>query len=227
MKKLLSIICLLSIMYAAYAQEASIQHLRKELWNVMPFKTSCYGMIPMQCLEYKKLDAKETATCFGIKGFTLEPGYQYLLSVQVDSFIHPPSDGSLYVYRLLKIVSKKPVISSAIVKNKTWVLVNMWHAERAPIDEALMKKVSLQINSKQFFGTSFCNNYAASYATKAARWYLTAIAGTKRFCDQQMELEQRYFELLQTVTFVVTEKNKLKLYNQAGDLILEYLEQKK
>ncbi len=226
MKKLLSIICLACTM-PTYAQETNIQHLRKEMWNVLPFKTICYGMMPMQCLEYKMLDSKETATCFGIKGFTLGPGYQYLLSVQVDSFIHPPSDGPLYVYRLLKIVNKKPVISSAIVKNKRWVLANMWHAERAPIDEALMKKVSLQINSKQFFGTSFCNNYAASYATKVARWYLTAIASTKRFCDQQMELEQRYFELLQTVTFVVTEKNKLKLYNQAGDLILEYLEQKK
>lgn len=227
MKKLLSIICLLGTMCAAYAQEATIQHLRKELWNVMPFKTSCYGMMPMQCLGYKKLDTKETTTCFGIKGFTLEPGYQYLLSVQVDSLIYPPSDISIYRYQLDKIISKKQVVLRADVKNKKWILINMWHAERAPIDEALMQKVSLQINSKQFFGTSFCNNYAAAYATKAARWYLTAIAATKRFCDQQMELEQRYFELLQTVTFVVTEKNKLKLYNQAGDLILEYLEQKK
>ena len=56
---------------------------------------------------------------------------------------------------------------------------------------------------------------------------MTAIAGTKRFCDQRMELEQRYFQLLQSVAFVVTEKNKLKLYNQEADLILEYLEQKK
>ena len=226
MKKLLSIIYLACTM-PAYAQETNIQHLRKEIWNVMPFKTICYGMMPMQCLEYKKLDQNETTTCFGINGFTLVPGYQYLLSVQVDSFIHPPSDGPLYVYRLLKIINKKPAVRAAMVKNKKWMLTNMWHAERAPLDEALLKNVSLQINNKQFFGTSFCNNYSASYATKAAKWHLTAIAGTKRFCDQRMELEQRYFQLLQSVAFVVTEKNKLKLYNQEADLILEYLEQKK
>ena len=87
MKKLLSIICLVCTMHTAYAQESRTLHLRREMWNVMPFKTICYGMMPMQCIEYKKLDQKETNTCFGIKGFTLAPGYQYLLSVQ-NNLIH-------------------------------------------------------------------------------------------------------------------------------------------
>jgi heat shock protein HslJ len=47
------------------------------------------------------------------------------------------------------------------------------------------------------------------------------------YCEQEMELEQRYFKLLQSVAFMATEKSSLKLYNQEGDLILEYLEQKK
>ena len=47
------------------------------------------------------------------------------------------------------------------------------------------------------------------------------------YCEQEMELEQRYFQLLQSVAYLVTEKSSLKLFNQEGDLILEYLEQKK
>jgi hypothetical protein len=47
------------------------------------------------------------------------------------------------------------------------------------------------------------------------------------YCEQEIELEQRYFKLLQSVVFMATEKSSLKLYNQEGDLILEYLEQKK
>lgn len=227
MKKLLSIICLVCTMHTAYAQESRTLHLRREMWNVMPFKTICYGMMPMQCIEYKKLDQKETNTCFGIKGFTLAPGYQYLLSVQVDSLIHLPSDGPIYVYQLLKIISKKPVVKSAIVKNKKWILTNMWHEERYPLDLKRLQKVSLQINNKMLYGKSFCNNYSASYATKASQWQLSSIASTKMYCEQEIELEQRYFKLLQSVVFMATEKSSLKLYNQEGDLILEYLEQKK
>ena len=227
MKKLLSIIALVCAMQATYAQQSRTLHLRREMWNVQPFKTICYGMLPMQCIEYSQANQKETNTCFGIKGFTLMPNVQYQLLVQVDSLIHPPSDGSVYVYQVLKIISKKPATKVAMVNNKKWILTKMWHPERAPISEGLMKMVDLQINAKSFYGKSFCNNYSASYSKKATQWQLSTIACTKMFCEPNMELEQRYFQLLETLAFVVTEKNSLKFYNQEGDLILEYLEQKK
>lgn len=61
------------------------------------------------CLLVKEKENADWTKLFPgeIEGFTYEEGYAYKLSVQKTTLANPPADGSLYKYKLLKILSKE------------------------------------------------------------------------------------------------------------------------
>lgn len=64
---------------------------------------------PITCMLVKEKDESkwQPLTLGGIEGFTYEEGYAYTLSVQKTTLADPPADGSLFEYKLLKILSKE------------------------------------------------------------------------------------------------------------------------
>ena len=70
----------------------------------------CTGEGVHACLRVRPAPEAEWELFYGaIEGFTHEPGFAYVLEVEVRAVEDPPADGSSLAYRLVRVVSKVPV----------------------------------------------------------------------------------------------------------------------
>lgn len=77
--------------------------------QVAPARVACQGFIPQECLRVRTPPSSEWTLFYdNIEGFDYQPGFIYTISVARRTLEAPPSDGSSFVYRLLKVVSKNP-----------------------------------------------------------------------------------------------------------------------
>ena len=75
-----------------------------------PELLDCVGVGPQKCMQVKtEPDADYQYFYDQIEGFDYEEGYEYELSVQVESVENPPADASSIKYTLIEIVDKRPV----------------------------------------------------------------------------------------------------------------------
>ncbi|MCC8133465.1 MAG: DUF4377 domain-containing protein [Tannerellaceae bacterium] len=68
----------------------------------------CIGVAPQQCLLVKSGEETEWTFLYGgIEGFDYQPGYEYVLKVQVQEVENPVADQSSIRYILIKVISKE------------------------------------------------------------------------------------------------------------------------
>jgi hypothetical protein len=66
---------------------------------VGPELVECVGVAPQQCMQVKEDADGEYGLFYNqIEGFTFEPGFEYELSVNVETIANPPADGSSLRY---------------------------------------------------------------------------------------------------------------------------------
>lgn len=76
---------------------------------VGPEEVECTGVAPQTCLQVKLSPDEEYGLFYDtINGFEFEPGFEYVLQVQVEQIENPPADGSSLQYTLIQVVSKTP-----------------------------------------------------------------------------------------------------------------------
>jgi hypothetical protein len=71
------------------------------------------GKYPMECMKVKSgasTNDWETLNFGEIENFEYEKGYEYVLRVQRTTLANPPADGSMYTYKLIKIISSKCIV---------------------------------------------------------------------------------------------------------------------
>lgn len=67
----------------------------------------CVGVAVQQCLRVKRAPEAEWELFYdAIEGFDYEPGFTYVLEVEVREVEDPPADGSSLAYRLVRVVEK-------------------------------------------------------------------------------------------------------------------------
>ena len=70
---------------------------------------ACVGEGERTCLRVKRAPEADWELFYDpIEGFTYEPGFVYVLDVEVRTAEDPPADGSGLAYRLVRVVSKTP-----------------------------------------------------------------------------------------------------------------------
>lgn len=69
----------------------------------------CVGVGEQTCLRVRR-DPEAAWELFSdaIEGFTYEPGFTYVLEVEVRAVEDPPSDGASLAYRLVRVLAKTP-----------------------------------------------------------------------------------------------------------------------
>lgn len=78
--------------------------------EVAPTQVNCVGVVPMQCLHYRKVGSLAwLAYPSGIEGFDYQPDYRYILDIKQTPIENPPADGSSLHWQLVRIVEKHPV----------------------------------------------------------------------------------------------------------------------
>jgi hypothetical protein len=74
----------------------------------------CQGEGPMKCLQVREKESDEWTFFYDrIEGFEHQEGYRYELRVEVTPRSNAPADASSLRYRLVKVVAKEQVTSSA------------------------------------------------------------------------------------------------------------------
>ena len=69
---------------------------------------ACVGAAVQQCLRVRSTPDGEWTLFYGtIEGFDYEPGFVYVLDVEVRRVANPPADGSSLAYRLVRVVDKR------------------------------------------------------------------------------------------------------------------------
>lgn len=69
----------------------------------------CVGVAVQQCLLVKRSPEAAWELFYEpIDGFDYEPGFTYVLEVEVETVDDPPADGSSLAYRLLRVLAKTP-----------------------------------------------------------------------------------------------------------------------
>jgi hypothetical protein len=75
---------------------------------------SCQGEAVQQCYLVRQSSSEDWGNFYApIEGFDYEPGYEYKILVLRVRLADPPMDGADSVYRLIRILSKEPVIYAA------------------------------------------------------------------------------------------------------------------
>jgi hypothetical protein len=75
--------------------------------QVAPTLVECTGVGPQLCMQVRqRSDGPWLYFYDGIRGFTYEPGYLYLITVSIHGVKNPPADGSSLEYRLVRLISK-------------------------------------------------------------------------------------------------------------------------
>ena len=70
----------------------------------------CVGVAVQQCLRVRYAPDAEWELFYDeIEGFDYEPGFVYVLDVEVRRVADPPADGSSLAYRLVRVVDKRAV----------------------------------------------------------------------------------------------------------------------
>ena len=78
-------------------------------------KTIGYGVAPMECYLVKVGDDKDWSLFYSpIEGFNYENGYEYVIKVKKEKIDNPPADGSSIKYTLVKVISKKKLMSKGL-----------------------------------------------------------------------------------------------------------------
>jgi heat shock protein HslJ len=75
-------------------------------------------------------------------------------------------------------------------------------------------------------GVGGCNNYSGPYQLNGTQLTFGSLTVTSMTCDNPpgiMDQESQYFAMLATTTRYEITSNQLNLYNQAGQLVLQYV----
>ena len=75
-----------------------------------PELVDCVGVAPQKCMQVKETPDGEYQDFYDpIQGFTFEPGYNYVLRVQVERLSTAPSDASSLKFNLIEVVEKTAI----------------------------------------------------------------------------------------------------------------------
>ncbi|MGJ8664763.1 MAG: DUF4377 domain-containing protein [Patiriisocius sp.] len=204
-------------------QSCATKQATTTLW-VSGSKVECdAGAGKIQCLQIHKgenIDNPKWENFYStIEGFTFEKGFLKKIEVKEEQVKNPPADASSIKYTLVKEL-KKQVDFKAQIDGK-WRLARL---NGNPINRMVkLPEMLIKSNEMQVSGTGGCNNYSGEIKKLTSTSIeLGPIISTKMACINE-NIEQEYFEALNTVSTYKIEKNELSFLNSEGNEALFFI----
>lgn len=193
---------------------------KKSLW-VNSSKVDCVGVGPMKCLQVKFNDTENWSNFYdAIEGFDYQPGFVYELEVQVDTLDKAtlPADKSLYVYKLLNVVSKKQ--DAKLRLNDIWVATHIENKELSRSEP--MPQIELSLKTMQLMGTDGCNNIRGAIKTLTDDAIsFGPLLGTKKLCPN-MTAPNAFGKAFEGVTSYKLDQLQLMFFNSANKEVIRF-----
>jgi hypothetical protein len=77
---------------------------------VRPYKTTCVGLGPWECMVVSENGNKDHLSYDGINGFVFKWGEEVRIKVRKDRVKNPPADGSSIIYSFISETSRKRAV---------------------------------------------------------------------------------------------------------------------
>jgi heat shock protein HslJ len=189
---------------------------------VGPELVDCVGVAPQTCYQVKFEEGDEWQLLYNdIEGFEFQPGIESELLVNKITVENPPADGSSIRYELVQIVSQSETQTAEMenldfLLNTNWDLVTM--NGEAPIDGAVP---TLSFEDESVNGTTGCNSYFGSYTLDGTNLSIGQVGQTEMFCEERMEQEQSYLQMLMSAVSLTLENETLTIHTSEGDLVYQ------
>jgi heat shock protein HslJ len=107
-------------------------------------------------------------------------------------------------------------------ENTYWKLLSL---RSVPVEVAERQQEPhfiLHPTDKRVSGSGGCNRMTGSYLLAGDRLTFSPLAGTRMACPQGMEQEGRYLAALGTVARWRVEGQRMKLFDERGDVVAEF-----
>ena len=193
---------------------------KRNLW-VNSSKVDCVGVGPMKCLQVKFNDNDNWSSFYdGIEGFDYQPGFVYELEVQIDTLDKAtlPADKSLYVYKLLNVVSKKQ--DTKLRLNDIWVATHIENKELSPSEP--MPQIELSLKTMQLMGTDGCNNIRGAIKTLTDDAIsFGPLLGTKKLCPN-MTTPNAFSKAFEGVTSYKLDELQLMFFDSSNKEVVRF-----
>jgi len=90
-------------------------------------------------------------------------------------------------------------------------------------EEVSKSGLTLKVNPENstISGNSGCNNYNFSYKLKGENLNLGFASATKMYCEDEMELENMFFQKAASVTQFEASEQEIHLKNKAGESVIK------
>lgn len=207
---------------------ASFAFSQRMIFYVADIKGDCYGVGRGLCLQIKEKPDEPYALFYsGIEGFSYEEGYHYKLEVMRVKRERPPSDGSIYNYYLINIISKE--------RSKNYALKNTPIPDQRPLSLVRISKsgkmeivgnnvvpsISFDKRNGRISGKAGCNRYFGKVSFDQQRIFISGVGSTQMACTD-MEMESLYLKHLTAVNRYQLSGNNLQLYRDQ-ELLLQFI----
>ena len=194
-----------------------------EILIVADQKTSCRGVVAMDCLQVKRLD-EEKFSIFrdNIENFKFIADYFYVLEVQKTDAKNSPADASKFKYRLKKVLArvksgKKSSSKQPDFFGTEWKLTRI-EGNAVNNDRAFIK---FDEQKKSVGGNGGCNVFGGSFSKNGSKLKISDVISTKMFCENGSDVENEFFANLDRVTEYEIKNGKLFLMKNER-VVLEF-----
>ena len=106
-----------------------------------------------------------------------------------------------------------------LLLNNTWQLNTLNNKVVSPLPNNEQISFTLTESTLAINGFAGCNNYFSSYQLADANLSFDPIASTRRFCQDEADIEQQYLAMLAAVKFYQLQAGQLWLIDQQQKVI--------
>jgi len=105
------------------------------------------------------------------------------------------------------------------ILNKEWVIVKI---EKEKITTDVEKAPWIKLSERRVSGFSGCNRLMGSYLLEGKTLFFSQLGGTKMFCFDTQELEDKFMKTLSKTHFWKSKRGKLYLFDQNKTAIMTF-----
>jgi len=180
---------------------------------------NCQGEIIQKCYLIKTQEHQKWEFFYDeIQGFDYKEGYEYKIKVAIKKNEKLPQETSDMQYKLLKIISKKPMSKGLSLYN-TWILSTF--GDESNMNSSINKNsyITLIEESNRFNGNGGCNRISGKVSIAENKIDFKNIMSTKMACEN-LKQETTFVNALERVTDFKIVGCELFLYEKGKKVLV-------
>ncbi len=157
-----------------------------------------------------------------ISGLDYEPGFSYKIKVNSERVKHPVLGASEQRYSLVKVLEKKEMTQDIELEDlvdKEWKLEYLKQENTQIVIENSVPYIKFDSEGK-VSGSGGCNNFSCDFILNGRTIKFGNIAATRKMCQESIELEDAFFQVLGNEVRALFKEGKLILSSDGGNRVI-------